>query len=446
MTSTFVAKPETISASICIVVDHNFKKETIMKNKKYLFISYLTLLAIFLSACAGNVYAAPGQSAGSQTGPIVTPAENTNNQENQPPANQGNQPRAGGPDLTAAAEALGVSVEDLQQALQDALPAECLNRNNGQGGPDPNCRPDLEAVASALGVTVEELQSALTSFAQGKGPGESNLVAAAETLGITVEELQQALESSLPEGCSTSNDGQAGPNSDCHPDFEAAAATLGITVEELQSALGGSQGNGQGGQGLNLTTAAETLGVTVDALQQALESALPSDCSTSNDGQSGPRPDCRPDLETAAATLGITVEELQSALGGPKDNGQGGPGLNLTTAADTLGVTEDQLKEALQNAVPSECSTSREGQAGDCRPDLDAVASALGVTVEELQSALLPQRQGDGLQVQNQNENRQSFQNGQGSGSDNGQPQNGGQPPQGGPSGGQPPRGGAGRP
>jgi hypothetical protein len=342
-----------------------------MKNKKYLFISCLTLLAIFLSACAGNAYAAPGQSAGSQTGPIVNPAQNTNNQGNQPSANQGNQPRAGGPDLTAAAEALGVSVEDLQQALQDAIPANCANANNGQGGPDPNCRPDLEAVASALGVTVEELQSALTSFARGKGPGESNLVDAAATLGITVEELQQALESALPEGCSTSNDGQTGPDSDCHPDFEAAAVTLGITLEELQS-----------------------------------------------------------------------------ALGGPKGNGQGGPGLNLTTAAETLGVTVEDLQQALQNAVPSDCSASGDGQPGDCRPDLDAVASALGVTVEELQSALLPQRQGDGLQVQNQNENRQSFQNGQGSGNGNGQSHSGGQPPQGGSGGGQPPRGGggAGRP
>ena len=52
----------------------------------------------------------------------------------------------GGPDLTAAAETLGVTVEELEAALGDM---------------DESGQVDLDTAAATLGITVEELEAAL---------------------------------------------------------------------------------------------------------------------------------------------------------------------------------------------------------------------------------------------------------------------------------------------
>jgi hypothetical protein len=59
----------------------------------------------------------------------------------------------------------------------------------GEGGPGadgPGGPPDFTEAAEALGVTMDELLAAL-------GPPPPDLEAAAATLGVTVEELQAAL-------------------------------------------------------------------------------------------------------------------------------------------------------------------------------------------------------------------------------------------------------------
>lgn len=213
-----------------------------MKLNRYLLIAAVAVLATLLSACGAAVTAAPEQTTDVQSAPVAEVSSQTNNQP-QPvsdgPAQGG---RGGERDLTAAAEALGVTVEELQQALQAARPAECSADANTQPADGVDCRADLNIVAETLGVTVEELQSAL-----GKRGG-FDLAAASETLGVTEEELQQALDAAKPADCEATDQGAPGKGG-CRPDLTTAAETLGVTVEDLQSALGKLPHDGQGGQG-----------------------------------------------------------------------------------------------------------------------------------------------------------------------------------------------------
>ena len=211
-------------------------------------------------------------------------------------------PRGGGENLENVAEALGITVEELQTALQNARPAECVAGERPAEGVD--CRPDFESVANELGITVEELEAAFETARE--EARTERLASAAEQLGVSVEALQSALENARPAECVPGERPAEGV--DCRPDFESVASELGITAEELQSALG------KGGRGGNLDNVAETLGVTTEELRQALQDARPAECANIERGEKPEGVDCRPDLETVAETLGVDVEELQTAL------------------------------------------------------------------------------------------------------------------------------------
>ena len=61
-----------------------------------------------------------------------------------------------------------------------------------------------------------------------------------------------------------------------------------------------------------------------------------------------------------------------------QSQGKGPPGApDLSAAAATLGVSEDALDQAIRNA-------------GGPPPDMEKVASALGVSVEDLKNAMPP--------------------------------------------------------
>ncbi|MCB0100687.1 MAG: hypothetical protein KDD74_01490 [Anaerolineales bacterium] len=283
-------------------------------NKKYLLVTFVALFVVLLSACGGVSTETPAQTSDAQTEAASAPATQAV-ENNTAPKDQNNQQggqnreKRGG-DLTAAAESLGVTVEELQAALQSSISADCA----AQTDKTEACRPDLTITAETLGVTVEELQTALTNSNQGaRGErGTRDLTAAAETLGVTVEELQAAFAAAKPAECT---DGEPSQGVDCHANMDAVASALGITTEELKTALGSQQ------QGL--AAAAEALGVTEEDLKAALENAKPAECTSTEEG--APKdPNCRADLETAATTLGVTVEDLQQALGNA--NGRRGPG------------------------------------------------------------------------------------------------------------------------
>ena len=302
---------------------------------KTLYAAIAILIAVLLSACAGVAPGLPAVTGDAET-TVLAQDETGTGDQNQPLSDVPNQDGPqGGPDLTAAAETLGVTVEELQQALQDSIPAECAT-TQGQPAQGTDCKPNLTTAAEALGVTAEELGAALGKV--GEGNRERDLTAAAEVLGVTVEELQQALQDARPAECAATG-GQPTQGVDCRADLEAAAAALGITTEELQTALGSDH------RGPDFEAAAEALGVTEEELQQAMQDAAPEGCVEGQQPAEGV--DCRPDLETIATALGVTTEELQTALqesfqgGGPngsrpqgghgEGNGQppqGGPGGN----------------------------------------------------------------------------------------------------------------------
>lgn len=228
----------------------------------------------------------------------------------------------GGPNLEAVAAELGITAEELKEALQEARPAECVPGERPAEGVD--CKPDLDAVATALGISAEELQSAFETVREAQRA--ERLSASAEELGVTVEELQTALENARPAECADLEPGERPADGvDCRPDLEAVATELDVTVEELKSALGKDRQRGG-----NLDNVANALDVTTEELKAALQEARPDECVP------GERPaegvDCRPDLEAAAETLGVDVEELETALRnehgghGPKDGGRDGQG------------------------------------------------------------------------------------------------------------------------
>lgn len=225
----------------------------------------------------------------------------------------------GGENLESVAEALGVTVEELQTALKNARPAECANFERGEKPEGVDCRPDFEAAATALGVTAEELETAFETARE--EARTERLTSAAETLGVTVEALQTALENARPAECVGLERGEKPEGVDCRPNFESVANELGVTTEELQSALG------RGGRGGNLDNVAETLGVTAEELQQALQDARPAECADFERGEKPEGVDCRPDFEAAAETLGVDAQELQTALQNER-GGRGGRGEN----------------------------------------------------------------------------------------------------------------------
>ncbi|MEM7591388.1 MAG: helix-turn-helix transcriptional regulator [Cyanobacteria bacterium P01_A01_bin.83] len=99
-------------------------------------IKTVTKLAVFCLSIAIAVTACGSQSLGDDNG---SEAGDSFSQESNEPQNGARQP----PDLDEAAEKLGVSEDELAEALGKSPP------------------PDFEAAAEKLGVSVEELKDAL---------------------------------------------------------------------------------------------------------------------------------------------------------------------------------------------------------------------------------------------------------------------------------------------
>ncbi len=113
----------------------------------------------------------------------------------------------------------------------------------------------LNAAAAQLGVSEQDLQNALTP----QSGQRMNLTSAAAQLGVTPQQLQAAL---FPAG-GYQFSGQGFLSNTTL--LNAAAAQLGVSEQDLQNAL-----TPTGGQRMNLTDAAAQLGVTSDQLRSAL--------------------------------------------------------------------------------------------------------------------------------------------------------------------------------
>ncbi len=133
----------------------------------------------------------------------------------------------------------------------------------------PETPPDLASAAEMLGITEQELVNAL-------GPPPPDLAAAAQTLGITEETLQNAMfaDGTTPDFVSESTESADSTPAESEasgtpPDLAAVAETLGITEQELKDALGPPPPD--------LAAAAQTLGIPEETLQNAMATAGGSD-------------------------------------------------------------------------------------------------------------------------------------------------------------------------
>ncbi len=148
------------------------------------------------------------------------------------------------PDLTAAAATLGISEEELQNALVEA----------GIGPPADASITETTDTASADAPTTETTETAPAE--QGPAGGPPDLAVVAETLGITEQALKDAL----------------GPPP---PDLAAAAATLGLTEEELQNAMAAARGSGEAPASEGQTDTTTTESTTTPAVTTTTANGYP---------------------------------------------------------------------------------------------------------------------------------------------------------------------------
>ena len=112
-------------------------------------------VAVFVGAAALATGAGVGVAAQGDS----TPSDRTSQTQQMGP---GGGPPAGGLDVSALADELGVPETELQQAMQNARPTD----PSTAGGPDAM----FEALASDLGVSVEKVRAAFEKILPQGGP------------------------------------------------------------------------------------------------------------------------------------------------------------------------------------------------------------------------------------------------------------------------------------
>jgi hypothetical protein len=137
----------------------------------------------------------------------------------------------------------------------------------------------------------------------------------------------------------------------------------------------------------------------------AVSSAQTSTDSSSSSSDTTPAPDATPapdegrgprgfhgggvNLDTAATALGITPDELRTELEAGKTIAQvaGEKGVDVQTVIDALVAdATTRITDAVNNGVPH--PPEGEGRGDHHGPGLDAAATALGITTDELRTEL----------------------------------------------------------
>jgi hypothetical protein len=236
----------------------------------------------------------------------------------------------------ALAAALGISVDDLQSAIEDST--------------------SYEELLSNLGVTQEEFDAAQ------QAAREAAIQQMVDDGTITQEQADRMLEGGFGprdgDGFPGPHDGLRGPG-DNEAHQEALATALGISVDDLQSAIDDSTSYEELLSNLGVTqeefdaaqqTARETLiqqmvddgTITQEQADRMLEGGFGP---RNGDGFPGPFGglrgfgDSEAHQEALATALGVSVEDLQSAIE------------NSTSYEDllsNLGVTQEEFNDAMQ--------------------------------------------------------------------------------------------------
>ncbi|AFY55819.1 hypothetical protein Riv7116_3360 [Rivularia sp. PCC 7116] len=156
--------------------------------------------------------------------------------------------------LTAIPALLGTlafaSVNKINAASPSSLTIAQNQPPQGQRRPRRQ-KPNLKAAAEKLGITEQQLKDALGR------PPQPDFAAAASKLGTSEGELKEAL--GLPENPPELSEGQRPPK----PDFKAAAAKLGVTKQQIKEAFGPRPRK-------DLSAAASKLGISEEELKEAL--------------------------------------------------------------------------------------------------------------------------------------------------------------------------------
>ena len=194
----------------------------------------------------------------------------------------------------------------------------------------------LTAAAEALGITTDELSAALDAG--------TTLDELATTYGIDVKTVLDAIRAVMPAPANGSfangqppmNDGQPGQMQLSDEALAAAAGVLGITTDELSTALAA---------GTRLDELATTYGVDAQDVFDAINAVqpMPQGGPNGQGGQPGQMQLSDEALAAAADALGITTDELSTALAA---------GTTFDELATTYGVDVQTIFDAINTVQP----------------------------------------------------------------------------------------------
>lgn len=202
-------------------------------------------------------------------------------------------------ELTALADALGVSKADLQTALDKLRPSP-------PGKPGQLRHDDIAAaLAKKLGIDESKVQAALEKL-RGNGPGLLDIAALAKELGVDESKLKDAFDS-------------VRPRAPRQPGFTPGPPGLG-GPPELGGRTAGPHGGGPGGiPDAFAAELAKALGIDESTVKAAFDKL-----STQHQQQAQTRHDAF--VKALADKLGLSVEKVQQGLGSVPPRGFEGPG------------------------------------------------------------------------------------------------------------------------
>ncbi|MFZ4515355.1 MAG: hypothetical protein ACOYN3_03515 [Acidimicrobiia bacterium] len=243
----------------------------------------------------------------------------------------------------AAATALGMTTDELKDALK-----------GGQ---------TIEQIAQSKGVSIDTVKQALTdavNAAIDKAVTDGKLTAdqATKAKEKTAERVSNFVEYGPKRGGGRGGPGGAGLNKLADP-FKVAADTLGMTEDELKTALQGGKTIAQVAQEKGKTADAVVTAL-VDAANKAIDQAVTDGKLTADQATQA--------KAKAAERAADIVNNPPPARGERPGKGAGRAarfGAPLKVAADTLGMTEDELRTALQGGKTIAQVAQEKGKTAD---------------------------------------------------------------------------------
>ena len=290
--------------------------------------------------------------------------------------------------VTAAADNSTPVAGDTATQTQTPVEGDARVESHGERGPRG---PKLDAAATAIGITAEELRTELQAGKSIADIAKSRNVSVDVVIDALVADMKAHLDEEVASGEHTQEEATA------------KLAEFETRVTEMVNTAGLPAPKGHGGRhGASLETAATAIGITAEELRTELEAgksiadvatakgvsvekvvdALVAEVKAHLDEEvaSGEHTQAEADAKLAEATTRITemvqTDGLPAPKGGGEGHGPGGHGMKggkgLDAAATAIGITAEELRTELQ--------------AGKSIAD---VATAKGVSVDTVIAAMV---------------------------------------------------------